>query len=216
MHVLDLEPGDEVIVPAMTFAATANAVVYAGATPVFADVDRGTLLLGPAEFQAKLTPRTKAVIAVDYAGQPCDYDALGKIARHHDLTLLSDACHSLGASFRGRPVGTLAVSSVFSLHPAKAVAAGEGGMITTNDVDLARRMRSFRQHGITADRRAGDDCGGWFYEQLELGFNYRLTDLQSALGLSQLGKLPRWLKRRREIARRYDAEFGGLTALPAR
>ena len=210
MYAAGIGPGDEVIVPAMTFAASANCVVFQGGTPVFADVDPDTLLLDPAQVEAKITPRTKAIIAVDYTGQPCDYDVLRAIADRHGLILVDDACHALGGSYRGRPVGTLADLNTFSFHPVKHITTGEGGMIATDDPDLARRMRVFRNHGITTDHRQREQQGSWFYEMVDLGYNYRLTDIQCALGLSQLCKLPGWVARRQEIAGRYDAAFAEM------
>jgi perosamine synthetase len=207
MYAVGIGPGDEVIVPPMTFAASANCVVFQGGTPIFADVDPDTLLLDPAQVEAKITPRTKAIIAVDYAGQPCDYDALRAITDRHGLALVADACHALGGNYKGRPVGSLADVSTFSFHPVKHVTTGEGGMITTDDPELARRMRVFRNHGITSDHRQREQQGSWFYEMVDLGYNYRLTDIQCALGMSQLRKLPGRVARRQEIARRYDAGF---------
>ena len=206
-YALDVGPGDEVIVPSMTFAATANCVVFRGGTPVFADVDPDTLLLDPASAEARVTRRTRAIIAVDYAGQPCDYDALRALAERNGLALADDACHALGGRYKGRPVGSLADLSTFSLHPVKHITSGEGGMVTTDDPGLAKRMRLFRNHGITTDHRQREASGSWFYEMVDLGYNYRLTDFQCALGASQLGKLPVWVLRRREIAARYDAAF---------
>jgi len=207
MLALDLEPGDEVIVPSLSFAATASCVAYVGARPVFADVDPDTLLVDPADVERRLTPRTRAIVAMDYAGQPCDYAALGRVAERRGLALVADACHSLGASYAGRPVGSLARWSAFSLHPAKVVTAGEGGVVTTDEPELAERLRALRQHGISTARPAADGQQGWLYEQVELGFNYRLTDIQCALATSQLARLPVFLDRRREIARCYDAAF---------
>jgi len=213
MYAVGIGPGDEVIVPPMTFAATANCVVFQGSTPVFADVEPDTLLLDPGEVEAKITSRTKAIIAVDYAGQPCDYDAVRDIAERHGLTLVADACHALGATYKGRPAGSLADLSVFSFHPVKHITSGEGGMVTTDDPDLARRMRVFRNHGITTDHHQRAQKGSWFYEMVDLGHNYRLTDFQCALAMNQLRKLPEWVERRRAIARRYDAAFAGLDAV---
>ena len=204
MYAIGVGPGDEVIVPAMTFAATANSVVYQGGTPVFADVEPHTLLLNPQEVTAKLTPRTKAVVAVDYAGQPCDYEALRSITEKHGVLLIADACHALGATYHGMPVGSLADVTVFSFHPVKHITTGEGGMIVTADPELAASMRKFRNHGITSDHRQRDQLGTWYYEMTDVGYNYRLTDLQCALGLSQLSKLTSWLTHRRAIARLYD------------
>jgi perosamine synthetase len=211
MYALGISPGDEVIVPSMTFAATANCVVFQGGIPVFADVDEDTLLVDPAEVEAHVTPRTKAIIAVDYCGQPCDYDALRSIADRHHLALVDDACHALGGRYKGRPVGSLADLNTFSFHPTKHITSGEGGMVTTNDSNLARRMRGFRNHGLTKDSHERAEAGSWLYEMVDLGYNYRLTDLQCALGMSQLRKLTAWVSRRREIARRYDIAFGEMT-----
>lgn len=219
MFALEIGPGDEVIVPAMTFAATANAVLYQGGRPIFADVDRGTLLLDPAALEALISPRTKAIVAVDYAGQPCDYEALRAVACRHDLPLVADAAHSLGARDGGRPVGSLADLTTFSFHPVKAITTGEGGAVATNDARLAARIRRFRNHGIDRDGNRVAQCnsppdvagGAWHRPMVELGYNYRLTDIQSALGLSQLKRLEPWLARRRAIAGCYDA---ALAALP--
>lgn len=219
MYALGVGPGDEVIVTPMTFAASANCVVYCGATPVFADVDPDTLLLDPGSVESKITSSTKAIVAVDYAGQPCDYDALQSIADKYNLAIVDDACHAVGGSYKGRAVGTLANLNTFSLHPVKHFTTGEGGLITTEDSDLATRMRIFRNHGISTDHRQREQQGSWFYEMIDLGYNYRLTDFQSALGISQLRKLPDWIKRRRAIAHYYDerfAEISGVTPLAVR
>jgi perosamine synthetase len=213
MYALDIKPGDEVIVPTMTFAATANCVVYQGGTPIFADVDRNTLLLDVDQVEARIGPKTRAVMAVDYAGQPCDYDALGIIVEPRGLALVDDACHAIGGSYKRRPVGSLAELNTFSFHPVKHLTTGEGGMITTDDVRLAQRMRVFRNHGITSDHRQRAEQGGFFYEMVDLGYNYRLTDLQCALGLSQLQKLPELVRRRQSIAAHYDAAFAELPAV---
>jgi len=213
MFAIGIGPGDEVIIPAMTFAATANCVVFQGGTPIFADVDPDTLLLDPAQIEAKITPRTKAAIAVDYAGQPCDYDTLWAITNKHGLFLVSDACHALGGSYKERPVGSLSDLSVFSFHPVKPITTGEGGMVVTNKAEYAERMRCFRTHGISKDYRRRAEQGTWYYEMTDLGYNYRLTDFQCALGMSQLKKLPGWVARRREIAKRYDDSFANLPAV---
>lgn len=208
-HGLGLGPGDEVVVPTLTFAATANAALYTGATPVFADVDERTLLLDPADVERRITPRTRAIVAVDYAGQPCDYRALQAVADAHGVPLVADACHSLGGALDGAPVGSLAYASAFSLHPVKPITSGEGGVVTTDDPDYARRLRRFRNHGIDTDHRQRAASGAWYYEQVELGFNYRLSDIGCALALSQLDKLAAFTARRREVAARYDDAFRG-------
>jgi len=217
MFALGVGLGDEVIVPSMTFAATANCVVYQGGTPVFADVDPDTLLLDPEQVEAKITSHTRAIIGVDYAGQPCDWDALREIADRHNLLLVDDGCHALGAEYKGRKVGTLADLNVSSFHPVKNITSGEGGMITTDNEDLATRMRLFRNHGISrktlSAKRLTPSVGPWFYEMVNLGYNYRMTDFQSALGISQLQKLPKFLKRRREIAARYDEALKSIPGI---
>lgn len=206
-------PGDEVIVPSMTFAASANCVLYMGGRPVFADVLPGTLNLDPADAERKITPRTKAIVVVDYAGQPCDHDAIRALADAHRLTVIEDAAHALGATYHGRRLGTLHELTTFSFHPVKHITTGEGGMVVTDDAAMAARMRAFRTHGITADFRRRAEAGSWVYEMIALGYNYRLPDLNCALGLSQLKKLDGWLARRREIAARYRAAFGGMPAV---
>jgi perosamine synthetase len=185
----------EVITTPMTFAATANSILYADFVPVFADVDEDTLLLDPESVEASITDKTIGIIAVDYAGQPCDYNALGKIANKYDLVLIADACHSLGATYRGVRVGTLADMTIFSFHPVKLITTGEGGMITTNDEKTAEFLREFRNHG-----RSGGVMG-------HLGYNYRLTDIQCALGISQLSKIDRFLHCRKDVAGIYDSAF---------
>lgn len=207
MHALGIGPGDEVLVPAMTFVATANCVAFQGAKPVFVDVEPETLLIAPRQVDAKITPHTKAIIAVDYTGHPADYDALRSIAGQRGIALVADACHSLGASYKGRPVGTLAQLTAFSFHPVKHITTGEGGMVATADAELAQKMRFFRNHGTTTDHHQREAQGSWFYEMKSLGYNYRLSDLQCALGISQLQKLPGWLNRRRDIAWRYNRAF---------
>ena len=213
MDAANIGPGDEVIVPTMTFAATANAVVFQGGRPVFADVHPNTLLIDPTQAEAKITSRTKAIVAVDYAGQPCDYDALRSITKRHNLVLMADACHALGAEYKGRKVGTLADLTVFSFHPVKCITTGEGGMVLTDEPEWAEKMRRFRNHGINHDHLDRLQQGTWYYEMTDLGYNYRLTDFQCALGLSQLRKLPNWIARRREIAREYDLGFAKLPAI---
>ena len=210
IFALGIGPGDEVIVPAMTFAATANCVVYQGATPVFADVDPQTLLIDPAQAETQISPRTRAIIGVDYAGQPCDAARLATLARKHGLALVADASHSLGASDGGVRAGKLADLSTFSLHPVKPITAGEGGLLVTDNADLAERVRRFRNHGITTDHWQRASAGSWHYAMTDLGYNYRLTDLQAALGLSQLARLDGWIARRQAIAERYDRAFTRL------
>ena len=207
MYAIGIGNGDEVIVPPMTFAATANCVVFQGGTPDFADVDPGTLLLDPAKVEEKITEKTKAIIGVDYAGQPSDWDRLREIADRYKLRLVADGCHALGAEYKGKRVGTLADLTAFSFHPVKHITTGEGGMITTDNADYANRMRIFRNHGITTDHHQREKQASWFYEMTDLGYNYRITDFQCAFGISQLQKLPKFLERRRKIAKHYDEAF---------
>jgi perosamine synthetase len=205
-----LGPGDEAITTPMTFCATANCVLYQGATPVFADVSPDTLNLDPGAVTRKLTSKTKAVIAVDYAGHPAALDELGRLAKEHGALLIEDACHALGAESRGKRVGGIADMTAFSFHPVKHLTTGEGGMVTTNDAGLAETLRRFRNHGISSEARERQQAGQWFYEMVLLGFNYRLTDIACALGLSQLERLDANLARRREIAAQYNAAFASL------
>lgn len=213
MRAIGVGAGDEVIVPAITFAASANAAVYEGATPIFADVEADTLLIDVADAARRITKRTKAIVAVDYAGQPCDYDALHALCRAHGLKLIADACHAIGAEYQGRRVGTLADVSTFSFHPAKHITTGEGGLCATDDAAMAATMRRFRNHGLDSDHRARAEKGAFAYDMVELGYNYRLTDLQCALGRAQLKRLKHWVARRQEISARYDAAFAGLNGV---
>jgi len=208
-----IRAGDEVIVPALTFAASANCVLYLGGRPVFADVLSGALNLDPADVARKITSRTKAVIPVDYTGQPCDHDAIRALADAHHLFVIEDAAHALGATYHGCKIGTLHELTTLSFHPVKHITTGEGGMIVTNDPLLASRMRAFRSHGIAADFRQRAEAGSWVYEMVDLGYNYRLPDLNCVLGLSQLNKLDEWLERRRAIAARYNAALAALAAV---
>ena len=204
-----LGPGDEAVTTPMTFAATANCVLYTGAEVRFADIDPGTLIIEPDLVAAAITPRTKAILPVDYAGHPADYDALRAIADGAPggrLTIIADASHSLGATRDGKRVGTLADMTVLSLHPAKILTTGEGGAVLTDDDELAVRLRRFRNHGIATELAARTD---WTYAMVELGYNYRLTDVGAALGSSQLTRLAEFLGRRRELAARYTERLAG-------
>jgi perosamine synthetase len=210
-----LKPGDEAITSPLTFAATANCVLYQGARPVFADVSPDTLNLDPDRMAERITPHTRAVLPVDYAGHPADLDPILALAERHGVTVIEDACHALGAEYKGRRTGSIAHMSVFSFHPVKHVATGEGGMVTTDRADLAENLRRFRNHGISSDARQRQASGQWHYEMVLLGFNYRLTDVACALGISQLKKLDANLARRREIAARYTAAFRDLRGVIA-
>lgn len=213
MYAIGVGPGDEVIVAAMTFAATANCVAYQRATPVFADVTPENLLIDCNGIEALITERTRAIIGVDYAGHPCDWDKLRRIADCHGLFLVADSCHALGSTYKGRPTGSIADLTAFSFHPVKHITTGEGGMITGTDPNLQLRLKRFRNHGIDSDFRQREKEGAWFYQMVDLGFNYRITDLQCALGKSQLRKLPRFLSQRRKIAGIYDQAFQNIDAV---
>ena len=206
-------PGDEVIVPAITFAASANAALYLGATPVFADVRADTLNVDPDDVAARCSPRTRAIVAVDFAGQPADLDALSTIARSRGAALIEDAAHALGAEYRGRRVGSIADMTTLSFHPVKHATTGEGGLIATDSDESARRLRRFRNHGLETEFRERDARADIYSPMVDLGFNYRITDVQCALGLSQLSRLEDSLKRRAEIAQRYRGELGGVGGL---
>jgi len=206
-----LKPGDEAITTPLTFAATANCVLYQRATPIFADVCADTLNLDPEQLPAKITSRTRAILPVDYAGHPADLTLILEIAKHHDLIVIEDACHALGAEYRGRRVGGIADMTVFSFHPVKHITTGEGGMVATNNEKFAETMRRFRNHGISSEARQRQSAGQWHYEMVLLGFNYRLSDIGCVLGIQQLNRLSANLARRREIAARYTE---ALRALP--
>ncbi|MFR7923338.1 MAG: UDP-4-amino-4,6-dideoxy-N-acetyl-beta-L-altrosamine transaminase [Roseburia faecis] len=200
--------GDEVITTPLTFAASANCVFYCGGTPVFADVDPKTYNIDPADIERKITSNTKAIIAVHLAGQPCDMDAIHKIARKHNLLVIEDGAHALGSEYKGKKVGSLSDMTTFSFHPVKPITTGEGGMIVTDNEGFYQKLMLFRSHGITRDENLMTrNDGPWFYQQLDLGFNYRITDIQCALGCSQMKKLDRFLKRRKEIVSRYNKAF---------
>jgi perosamine synthetase len=209
-----LQAGDEIITSPLTFAATPNAALYLGATVRFVDVQVDTGNLDPAGLEAAISDKTKLIVPVDFAGHPADYDEINETARRHGLCVVADAAHSLGANYRGRKVGTLADLTELSFHPVKPVTTAEGGAILTNDADMAKRASVFRTHGITREANDLEDPEGpWHNEMQHLGFNYRLTDVQCALGLSQLSKLDRFIARRREIAAAYDAAFADLTEI---
>lgn len=204
--------GDEVITTPITFAASANCVLYCGGTPVFADIDERTYNIDPDDIRRKITSRTKAIIAVHFAGQPCDMDEIHKIAGEYNLFVIEDGAHALGSEYKGKKIGTLSDMTTFSFHPVKPITTGEGGMIVTDDEELYQRLMLFRSHGITRDEKLMTrNEGAWFYQQLELGYNYRMTDIQCALGCSQMKKLERFLARRRELVRRYNEAFAGCS-----
>jgi perosamine synthetase len=205
-------PGDEVVVPSLSFIATANAVRYVGAVPVFADVDETTQNLTPATVEPCLTPRTRAVILVDQAGVPADLDAMQELCEPRGVTVVEDAACAVGSVYRGRPVGAGAGLATFSFHPRKLLTTGEGGMLVTPDSEVAVRLRRLREHGMDVSAAARHASRQPVIEHyLEVGFNFRMTDLQAAVGLVQLGKLDRLIARRRLLAQRYQQM---LTSIP--
>jgi dTDP-4-amino-4,6-dideoxygalactose transaminase len=220
LECLGVGPGDEVIVPTLTFTATAEVVRYLGATPVFVDVDPATLNLSPLAVERAITPRTRAIMPVHFAGMACDMDALLELARAHRLRVVEDAAHAFPTRYRGRLVGTLDSDiTVFSFYANKTMTTGEGGMVVTRDPELARRIRLMRLHGISQDafNRYVSKTPAWFYEVVAAGFKYNLTDIASAIGIEQLRKIDRFLQRREQLAARYDAAFADLPLhLPSR
>ncbi|MGD9901863.1 MAG: DegT/DnrJ/EryC1/StrS family aminotransferase [Vicinamibacterales bacterium] len=205
-------PGDEVVVPTMTFAATAEVVLYLGARPVLADCDEATLNLAPGEIDRLLTPRTRAVIPVHYAGRPCDMDDITARSRAHGLTVIEDAAHCFPCTYRGRPIGAISDFTCFSFYATKTITTGEGGMVTTADEDAATRMRLMSLHGISGDAwKRYTSEGSWFYEVVAPGMKYNLTDIAAALGLVQLGRAEEFRRERTRIASRYSAAFETLS-----
>lgn len=201
-------PGDEVITTPITFAASANCVLYCGGTPVFADIKPDTYNIDPEDIRRKITDKTKAIIAVHFTGQPCEMDEIHAIAKEHNLLVIEDAAHALGADYKGAKIGSMSDMTIFSFHPVKHITTGEGGMIMTNDEKFYERLTLFRSHGITRNEKLMTrNEGGWYYQQLDLGYNYRITDVQCALGTSQLKKLDRFVARRRELVARYNEAF---------
>jgi dTDP-4-amino-4,6-dideoxygalactose transaminase len=212
-----LGPGDEVITTPMTFCATANSIIHTGATPVFVDCEATTMNIDPAAIEAAITTRTKAILPVHFAGRPADMDAISRIARRHGLLVVEDAAHAIETVFRGKKIGSISNLTCFSFYVTKNMTTAEGGMVTTNDSELARKIKIFGLHGLSADawNRFSDE-GYKHYEVVFPGFKYNLTDLAASLGLTQLPRLPAWLKRREEVWNRYQAAFADLPlTLPA-
>lgn len=204
-----IKEGDEVIVSSITFAASANCVLYCGGTPVFADIDPYTYNIDPEEIRRLITPKTKAVVAVDFTGQAVKLNEIREICKENNLILIEDAAHSLGTYYDGEPIGSIADMTTFSFHPVKTITGGEGGAITTNDEELYKKLRLLRTHGITknSDEMVHSTDDPWYQEQVHLGYNYRMTDFQAALLISQIKKLPAFSMRRKEIVEKYDDAF---------
>ena len=209
-----LKNGDEVLVSSLTFAASSNCVLYMGAKPIFVDIDLTTYNLSIEDIKKKITPKTKAIIPVDFAGQSVDMDSIMKIAKENGLIVIEDAAHALGSEYKGEKVGSKADMVMFSFHPVKPITTGEGGIITTNNIEFYKKMKLFRSHGITRDKNEIINYeGDWYYEQQELGYNYRLTDIQCALGISQFHKIDMFIDRRRVIANKYIEKFKNLDSI---
>jgi UDP-4-amino-4,6-dideoxy-N-acetyl-beta-L-altrosamine transaminase len=211
VQALDFPKGSEIITTPFTFAGTSNAILYNGHIPVFADIDPTTRNIHPDEIRRKITQKTHAIIYVDYAGHPCAIDEIREIAREHDLRLIEDACHAFGASYKGRRIGTFADMTIFSFHPVKPITTGEGGVVATDDPELATRLKLLRSHGI--DRNVGDMFGEgsqWAYDMMDLGRNYRMTDIQAALGVSQLAKIDTFIQQRNNLAALYEELIGDI------
>ena len=219
LHIACLAAGvgerDEVITTPITFAASANCALYCGARPVFADIDPETYNIDPGKMEEAITERTKAVVVVDYTGQSVALDPIREICKKHGLVMIEDGAHVIGTKYKGRANGSISDMTTFSFHPVKTVTGGEGGAVLTNDEALYKKLLLYRSHGITRDESLmeHESEGPWYYEQVDLGYNYRLTDIQAALIISQLDKLPMFSKRRKEIVARYDEAFGKLPQL---
>ena len=205
-----IKEGDEVITSRITFAASANCILYCKGKPVFADIQEDTVNIAPEEIKKKITKKTKAIIPVHFAGHPCELDTISAIARNYKLLMIEDAAHALGASYKGKKIGCCKHSDMatLSFHPIKSITTGEGGAVLTNRKDLYERLRIFKNHGITKDRSIMHSLDGpWYYEMQELGYNYRITDFQCVLGISQLKKIDQFIQKRREIVQRYNEAF---------
>lgn len=210
-----LQEGEELITSPITFAASANCALYCGATPVFADIHPHTYNINPSEIEKQVTSRTKVVVAVDYTGQAVELDAIQEICEKHKLILIEDAAHSIGTRYKGKGVGSIADMSTFSFHPVKTITGGEGGAVLTNQKELYDKLLQYRSHGITREEAWMEtkDPEPWYYEQLSLGYNYRMTDMQAALIISQLKKLPMFTSRRKEIVEQYNQAFTPMKAI---
>jgi len=213
MRALNIGPGDEVITPVFTFAATANAALFCGAKPVFADIDERTFNISPMDIVNRITNKTRAIIVVHYGGQPCDMKEITEIAEDHGLHVVEDCAHSLGAEYAGQKTGGLGVIGCFSFYPTKIITTLEGGMVTTDDEDTARKIRILREHGMTKTAADRERETAWYYDVVDLGYNYRLSEAQAALGISQLKRIEDINKRRIEAARYYTDKLkkkGGI------
>jgi perosamine synthetase len=214
MIVAGVGPGDEVICPSMSYIATPNCIKYVGATPIFAEVDPVTYNLDPADTERRITPRTKAILVVHQIGMPADIDSFSALARKHGLQLIEDAACAAGSAYKGRKIGCHSDLVCFSLHPRKVISTGDGGFVTTNREDYAKRMKLLRQHGMSVNDRVRHESSKLIFEDhVEVGYNYRMTDIQAAVGIQQLAKLDWIVAERRKIAMRYHAAFGHVDTI---
>jgi len=209
--VAGITPGDKVITTPITFAASSNCILYLGGKPVFADIKEDTYNIDPEEIEKKVTNKTKAIIPVDFAGQPADLNEIYEIAKERNLIVIEDASHALGAEYKGKKIGSISDMTIFSFHPVKPITTGEGGMVVTNNKGFYEKLLMFRTHGITKNKvKLIKNEGPWYYEMQELGYNYRITDFQCVLGISQLKKLDKFIGQRREIVKRYNEAFKNI------
>lgn len=208
-YAAGVREGDEVITTPMTFAVSANCALYRGAKPIFADVNPETYNISPESIKRNINEKTKAIVAVDFTGQAVELDEICSICREKNILLIEDGAHSIGTEYKGKAVGNIADFTTFSFHPVKTVTGGEGGAVLTNNKTFYQKLKLFRSHGITRDFELMENkgAGDWYYEQIDLGYNFRLTDIQAALVTSQLDKLTRFKKRRQEIAAQYNEAF---------
>ena len=203
-----ISEGDEVITSPITFVASANCSFYCGATPIFADIDLDTYNISSESIEKCITDKTKAIVAVHFSGQPCDMDRIREIADKHNLIVIEDAAHALGADYKSKKIGSISDMTTFSFHPVKHITTAEGGMVTTNNKELYEKLLLYRTHGITRDSELmSKNDGAWYYEQIDLGYNYRITDVQCALGMSQMKRLDEFVSKRRELVARYNKAF---------
>lgn len=210
-HTIGISTNDEVITTPITFAADGNCVLFMGGIVRFADIKKDTYNIDPKGIKKQITLKTRAIIPVDFAGQPCDLDEIKEIADDNNLIIIEDAAHAIGAEYKGKKVGSISDLTVFSFHPVKTITTGEGGMVLTNNEEYYKKLKLFRTHGITKDpKKMLKNDGGWYYEMHDLGYNYRITDFQCALGISQFRKIDNFIKRRREIAKQYNEAFSDL------
>jgi UDP-4-amino-4,6-dideoxy-N-acetyl-beta-L-altrosamine transaminase len=213
MRALNIKHGDEVIVPVFTFASTANAVIFCGAKPVFADIDTRTFNLTTEDILNKVTKKTKAVTVVHYAGQPADMKEIMEIAEDHRLHVIEDCAHSLGAGYQGRKTGGIGTAGCFSFYPTKGITTVEGGMLTTNEEQIAKKAKLLREHGMTRSALDREKGAEWYYDVADLGYNYRLTEVQAALGISQLKRVEDGIKKRVELAHYYTTKLSKIKGI---